>query len=87
MGDWQRGLTLGVGLVSLGWGLYRFANRKRDVVTWTALTSGASVVARQMLGRRSEMVRMIDGVMQNADATGRKNLQSAFLKAMTALGV
>lgn len=87
MNDWQRGLAIGAGLVSFGWGLYRFTNRQRDMVTWTALTSGASLLARQMLGRRSSMARLIDGVVQNADAGGRVNLQQAFMKAVTALGV
>lgn len=87
MGGWQRSVAVGAGLVSFGWGLYRFTNQKRDLVTWTALTSGASILARQMLGKRSGLTRLIDGVVQNTDATGRKSIEKAFLKAVTTLGV
>jgi len=44
MASFVRGMRVGMGLVSLGWGVCRLARGKRDWVTTATLTTGASMV-------------------------------------------
>lgn len=53
MNSFTRGMRMGVGLVSLGWGLYRVTRGQRGTTTTAALTTGASLLAPAIAGGRN----------------------------------
>lgn len=72
MRRWQRGVRLGIGVIGLGWSINRFRNRRRDLLTWTVLTSSSSLLANDLLGRQAPVTRIIDSVAQTTLGLGGK---------------
>lgn len=68
MNGFMRGFRLGVGLVGLGYGVYRLSQGKRDWMSTTALTSGLSLMAAGMSNMRSR--RMLGQVRTVVNAIG-----------------
>lgn len=57
MSGFMRGMRLGAGLVTLGWGASRLAGGRRDWVTTASLTTGASMVMAGLNGTRGKKER------------------------------
>ena len=70
MQDWKRGVRLGAGLVGTAWGIYRLTRGQRDWVTLSVATSSASMLAREMMGKRSPAARMMKAVSKTAQSMG-----------------
>lgn len=57
MATFARGMRVGIGLVSLGWGACRLARGKRDWVTTATLTTGTSLVFPNLTDHQTPAVR------------------------------
>lgn len=57
MANFARGMRVGIGLMSLGYGVYRLARGQRDWVTTATLTTGTSLVFPNVTDHRTTATR------------------------------
>lgn len=83
MATFMRGLEVGLGVVGVGYGIYRLSRGKRDWVTSTVLTSGVSMtMAGLAMNRRNrklvnQVTNLVGAVTGGAPRFTRKAMQMA----------
>ncbi len=79
MANFARGMYVGIGLMSLGWGVCRLARGKRDWVTTATLTAGTSFVFPNLTDDRTPAVRTRLGRMAGVAGDMLSRATDAFI--------